>query len=207
MLAARKTGIGKAFIETTTRVISGFGHPSSAINSFLEAYNLGEESVSASSDADTFVNILNYAQDIGFLAPTVAIARHWAKVGNKAYVYRFNEPNPWTGPWKGHATHVLDVAYLFLNFEESLLDEQRQVAYAFADDFIAFVNGKQPWQALGDDAEGVQVYGPSGDHKISEYVNGLIGGETGRRDTIYRISETVPLDHLSAIWATFLPGL
>jgi len=208
MIASRKSGIGMAFVETARRVLESSGNDNTAIQSILDAYHLGEDSTASTSDDEAFFRILEFAQDVGFLAPTVVLARQWANAGNKAYVYRFNEPNPWDGPWKGHATHILDAALLFLNYDEALSPDQRKVAHAFADNFIAFVNGNEPWRPVGADGktEGVMAYGPSDARSSGTYVEGLVGGETGRRSTLFTSKNKVALDDLSAVWGTFLQG-
>ncbi|KAL4865049.1 hypothetical protein BDV12DRAFT_200513 [Aspergillus spectabilis] len=66
----------------------------------------------------------------------------------QAFIYQFNEPNTWDGPWKGHANHILDVAYLFQNFNEHLSEAQRAAAVQSAKNVIAFCNGNPPWAAF-----------------------------------------------------------
>ena len=46
---------------------------------------------------------------------------------------------------EGDTTHVLDVAFLFQNFNEFLPPAQKNVAVRFARCFIKFVNGEAPW--------------------------------------------------------------
>jgi hypothetical protein len=52
----------------------------------------------------------------------------------------FKEPNTWEGPWRGFATHILDIAYLFQNINDHLTGAQRNVAIQFATDVITFAN-------------------------------------------------------------------
>ena len=207
-LETRTSGIGKAFVATAIRVLTAYHHSTGAVDKILNAYGLTESVVSNISDQDSLLKILEFGHDIGFLAPSVALARNWAAKGNSTYVYRFNETNPWDGPWKGYSTHVLDVAFLFLNYLDKLTEPQVKVAEAFADDFIRFVNGKVPWTPLDMAHEGVRVYGPSSEGIESKYVKGLHGGDTGRRSTLFEMSEStgISLDHFAAVWNTFLSG-
>lgn len=60
------------------------------------------------------LGFLQFAHDAVQLAATRLIA----------YVFHFNEPNPWEGRFKGVAGHLTDTAFLFQNYEE-YLDEER----------------------------------------------------------------------------------
>ncbi|KAK1777632.1 Alpha/Beta hydrolase protein [Copromyces sp. CBS 386.78] len=72
--------------------------------------------------------VLDLATDICFALGARAFARAWSqKPGAEAFLYRFNVPNPWDGPWKGHATHILDIALALQNYREHLgLGQQNQ---------------------------------------------------------------------------------
>lgn len=198
----------KSFIETVHRVLKPFRYSESAINTLLSTYSMTEASLADLSDEESLRRILDWGHDIAFLAPTVALAREWAACRNAAYVYRFNETNPWDGPWKGRSTHILDVAYLLLNFTEKLSDAQIGVAKSFAGDFIKFVNGQQPWQPITASQEGVRVYGPSNENRTASHESGLFGGDTGRSDKLFIVlKETgITLDHMGKLWNTFLAG-
>lgn len=152
------------------------------------------------------MSILDFGSDIGFYAPVVAMAELWS---GRAYVYHFNEPNPWEGPWKGHATHILDVAYLFLNYMEFLLPAQQCIATVFAEDFITFVNGKAPWPAWRAGKGGTKVYGPTSEGSVDRealYVDNQNLQKTGRREVIWKLGEVVGLDSLSMAFVNFLHG-
>ncbi len=121
-------------------------------------------------------------------------------------MYLFNEQNPWEGEWKGESGHVLDVAYMFQNYDEHLTQAQQAVAKAFAGDFISFMNGKTRWPEFESGKEGAMTYGPSGDGKCSEYVEGITSEKSGRKNTIFELAESVGMEDLSAAWGNFLSG-
>lgn len=156
------------------------------------------------SDDEAFAAVLRFATDMCFHAPTMAFAKAWR---GDAYVYYFNEPNPWDGPWKGEATHVLDVAYLFQNFNSQLPAPQCGVAATFAKDFVRFVAGKAPWPRFELEKQGAKVYGVnSGDGAPTKFVEGLSPQETGRRTAIFESGSRLGLDNIASAWNDFFLG-
>jgi hypothetical protein len=192
MLGPRIVGVAKAFCDSIHKTLGDNG------NKVLDAYGISPNL----SDDEGLYKILKFSTDINFFAPAIAIARSWP---GKSFVYHFNEPNPWDGAWKGKAGHVLDVAYLFQNYNEFLDEGQRRVAITFAGDFIKFMNGKSAWAPFGS-KEGAQCYGPSGKGVISEYVEGVATEKSGRRNTIYELAENIGLDGLAGAWSPFFTG-
>lgn len=89
-----------------------------------------------------------------------------------AYVYYFNEGNPWDGPWKNRASHILDLAYLFQNFREFLTPTQQAVGLAFAEDIFKFCHGISPWPVTGETTTGftARTYGPSAQDRTAGQV-------------------------------------
>lgn len=71
--------------------------PLSQAAKILSAYGITPNT----PDTPALRAILRFATDIGFLAPTISLANGWS---GAAYVYHFNEPNPWDGPWKAKRT-------------------------------------------------------------------------------------------------------
>ncbi len=55
---------------------------------------------------------------------------------------------PLDGPFKGKSTHVLDVAFVFQNFNHKLSDEQVRSAQLFGRDIVSFTNGEDPFPTL-----------------------------------------------------------
>jgi carboxylesterase type B len=192
MLGPRIAGVAKTFCDSIQKTL---GDQDKKV---LEAYDINPNL----SDKDGLYSILKFSTDVSFFAPAIAFAQGWP---GKAYVYHFNEPNPWDGDWKGEASHVLDVAYLFQNFNEFLNEAQRQVAVSFAGDFIRFMNGKSPWATFGT-KKGAQVYGPSGKGFTSEYVEGVATEKSARRNTVYELAEDMSLDGLAGAWSAFFTG-
>jgi hypothetical protein len=192
MLGPRVTNVSKTFCESVNKTLGDNG------KKVLQAYDI----TSDLSDDEGLYRILKFCTDISFFAPAIALAKGWP--GN-AHVYHFNEPNPWDGAWKGEAGHVLDVAYLFQNYNDFLDEAQRQVAVQFAGDFIKFMNGKVGWPAFGA-KEGAQVYGPSGKGFTSDYVEGVAASASGRKNTVYELAKDIGLDNLAGAWGAFLTG-
>ena len=81
---------------------------------------------------------------------------------NTAFFFRIFQPNPFDGPLKGFATHVLDVALIFQNYEEYLPAETAALAKRMAETFLDFANGGVELQAGGGTDRLVTVWGPAG---------------------------------------------
>ncbi|CZR51768.1 related to carboxylesterase [Phialocephala subalpina] len=196
MLGPRTIGIGKTFSESIEKTLAA--QPGAA-EKLRHTYKITPDL----EDRIALRNVLQFATDIGFFATGVTWARGWP---GKAWMYHFNEPNPWEGEWKGESGHVLDVAYLFQNYEEHLTQAQKSVSKQFLEDFISFMNGKTRWPAFGDGQEGAMTYGPSGDQKCWEYVEGITSEKSGRKNTIFALAESIGIEELSAAWGNFLSG-
>jgi hypothetical protein len=199
LIEHRKTGIAKTFSESIRNSLTS--NPSIA-EQVLKAYSISADL----TDRVAFHSILKFAADICFFAPALAFAKGWP---GKAFLYHFNEPNPWDGEWKGEATHVLDVAFLLQNFNEFLSSAQRDSATAFAGDIIKFINGKAPWPVFEQTKPVSRFYGPStrkGSEARAAYMGGICEGNTGRRSTILHLSELVDLDILTVAWHNFVAG-
>ncbi|PYI31977.1 carboxylesterase [Aspergillus indologenus CBS 114.80] len=158
-------------------------------------------------DEHAFLAILEFLNDVYMFAPSVASAQGWK---GRAFVYYFNEGNPWDGAWKGRAGHILDLAYLFQNFREFMSPAQQKVGSAIAEDFFKFCHGIQPWPPVVDgNLEGgftARVYGPSSQEPAAQQVHRPFGGESQRRPTIFDLGDKVSLDDLSRIATMFTAG-
>ncbi|GLB02197.1 hypothetical protein AtubIFM57258_003539 [Aspergillus tubingensis] len=167
----------------------------------LAGYGLTAET----TDDEAFPAVLNYLNDIFILAPTLTYTRGWKGHTN---VYYFNEGNPWDGPWKSKAGHILDVAYLFQNFREFLTPPQQKIAAAFAVDFFKFCHGIRPWPAVidGDIEKGftARVYGPSSEGETVAQVARAFGDHTRRRPVLFDLSDGASLDELARVAAVFM---
>jgi len=82
MLGPRIAGIAKTFCNIVHKTPGDVG------GKILQAYDINP----SLSDKEGLYRILKFSTDINFFAPAIAIAKGWP---GKAYVYHFNEPNPW----------------------------------------------------------------------------------------------------------------
>ncbi|PYH42313.1 putative carboxylesterase [Aspergillus saccharolyticus JOP 1030-1] len=158
-----------------------------------------------SDDDEAFLAILEFLNDVWMFAPTLVAAQGWK---GRAFVYYFNEGNPWNGAWKGRAGHILDLAYLFQNFREFMSPAQQKVGRAIAEDFSKFCHGIKPWPAVADgDLEAgftARVYGPSSAEPPCQKISRPFGGKSQRRSTIFDLPATVSLDDLSRVATMFM---
>jgi hypothetical protein len=183
------------FIASITRNLEP--HPQVA-ETLLKAYKI---TPSLSKD-EAVLAILNFATDIGMLAPTLTYAKGFPE----AYVYFLNEPNPWEGRFKGHSTHILDVAFLFQNYSEHLSVAQKESSRSFASDIIRFVNGKAPFKAFDEKTMSARVYGPSEEKATVLEVEGNQSDLTKRRADIFQFAAEPGLDVISGAFGMFLAG-
>ncbi|KAL4935061.1 hypothetical protein BDV06DRAFT_139004 [Aspergillus oleicola] len=156
-------------------------------------------------DEEAYRNILNFINDVLFFSPALTFASGWK---GPAYVYYFNEPNPWEGQWKGRTNHILDLAYLFQNFREFLSPEQRAVGEAFATDFFKFCHGQEPWPAIqkGTVRDGFTArrYGSAGKGGPATTVNEAFGEGSQRRSKLFDVAGEVPLDEFAKVLNVFM---
>jgi carboxylesterase type B len=163
--------------------------------------------IDSASENENYTNILNFGNDIGFLAPVLCYAHGWDAY---SFVYFFTEPNTWDGPWKNRANHILDVAYLFQNYNVHLSPAQQETAIAFGTDLINFANGRAPWPVFNFAAQEInaKVYGATNPQSVSSRIEVVSGPNTRteRRQTIFNLSLSIPLTRLSEAWNAFLTG-
>ncbi len=193
-LMHRKKGIASAFCSTIKMSLES--HPGLA-DRLLSAYGLTPEL----NDVDGLFKVLQVANDMNFYVPSIIVSQNLSRQ-MKMYTYRFNEPNPWDGPWKGHATHVLDIAFLYQNFNEYLDEKQKSVAEQFGKDVIAFVNGQDPWDASSDMNAVAKVLGPEGKMEVVQDEPDRVG----RRSVLLELDEDVGFDVLNDAFNEFMRG-
>ena len=156
------------------------------------------------TDDEALPAVLNYINDICFFAPVLTLTRGWR--GN-SHVYYFNEGNPWEGPWKGKATHILDVAYITQNFQEFMTPSQQLVAITYAEDFLKFCHGINPWPPVTDGDRTTnfmaRVYGPSSEGHSVRQVSEPYRGESRRRSILFDCKDAVSLDELAGVFNVF----
>ncbi|KAE8383735.1 Alpha/Beta hydrolase protein [Aspergillus bertholletiae] len=170
----------------------------------------GLDSAAASNPDESKRRVLKFGNDICFAAPAQFFARAWSTSsipGTAAFLYRFNCPNPWDGPWKSHATHVLDIAFALLNYTEYLSAGQRSAAERLAKDIITFVHGESPWEEYRyRTADGSMVYDAAaeGCDDLTKFVKKETPEEAGRRNFLQTIVPTELFDRLMDAWHMFM---
>lgn len=200
-LDAQNPGIAAKFITSANKTLSS--HPEAA-KQLLSSYNITAET----SDDEAMVSILRFASESSFYAASLAFAKGWPKTPeNKFFLYHFNEGIPWEGRFKGEAGHILDVAFLFQNYNEHMTAEQKAVAQAYGKDFIEFVNGNDPWPPVEGDTFGARVYGPSSDGVTAKYVASGDPKEVGRQERALRLGEMAGADNILDVFQNFFRGL
>ena len=191
-LGGRRKNIGAAFCSSMT---SSLASTPEIVNKLFSAYGL----TSDLADDEAYVKVLRVTNDIQFYAPTFLLAQNLEKK-TRIHMYRFNEPNPWDGPWKGEASHILDLALLLQNFSEFLDGPVRAMGEEFALDVIAFVHGKDPWARWREGEKLAKVLGPQGKVEVVEDVPEKVG----RRDIILRVADEVGYDKLNDALRSFM---
>jgi carboxylesterase type B len=193
---ARKSGLARTFAESVQNTLSS--QPWAA-KELLSSYNI----TPTTSDDDALLSILRFASEISFYAPARAFAQGWPR---KCFLYHFNETIPWEGRFEGEAGHILDVAYLFQNYNKHLDEEQRKVARTYAEDFIKFVNGEDPWPQVHDDNMAARVYGPSSEGTTVKFVQPGLPREVGRQERVLKLGEKAGFDNVLAAFQNFFQG-
>lgn len=151
-LFARKQGIASAFQKSASKTLSDYPD---ALASILDHYSLSEVATSNLTDDEALTNVVKFITDVAFFIPAIEIA---ATLPRDTYVITFDEPNPWDGPFKGSASHILDVAFIFQNYNSKLNATQKAGAVQFGTDIVLFVNNKTPWKAFNRGKHGVALY-------------------------------------------------
>lgn len=176
----------------------------------VSAYGI-DTSATSNTEKST-QSVLEFGNDITFALPASSFARVWSASpipGTNAYLYHFNCPNPWDGPWKGHATHAQDLMFVLQNYKNQLSLGQRQCADRFARDIITFVNGASLWPAFQNGAEpgSMVYYAPAeGDADESRFIANGASEWTGRRDILQKLVKEAQFDKLLDSWQMFMRG-
>jgi carboxylesterase type B len=195
-LDTRNPGIAQKFIDSVHATLSS--HPEAA-KELLHAYNI----TPSTSDDAALLSILRFTSEISFYAPARAFAQGWPQ---KFFMYHFNEGIPWEGRFQGEAGHILDVAYLFQNYNEHLNTDQKKVARAYAEDFIKFVNGEDPWTPVKNGDMAARVYGPSSEGVTTKFVADGKPSEIGRDERVLKLGEKLGFDSVLAVFQNFFQG-
>lgn len=197
-LDARNPGIAKKFIDSAKATLSSRPEVASQL---FSAYNITADI----PDNDAMLSILRFASEMCFYAPARAFAQGWPS-SSKFFLYHFNEGIPWEGRFQGEAGHILDVSYLFQNYNQHLDEKQKKVARAYAEDFIKFVNGEDPWPPVQGGKLGGRVYGPSSEGITTKYVEDGKPSEVGRGERVSELGELAGFDCFVEVFQNFLQG-
>lgn len=190
-LGSKKAGIAKAFHNSITTSLGD-----SLSSKLLQAYSISPDL----PDDEGFFRVLQFVTDVQFYSPTLTYAESLAEK-MKTYMYRFNEPNPWEGPWKGHAIHIQDLMWLFQNLNEFMDGPQQAQAKAFAEGVLDFANGKDAWRPWKSEDRVAMVMGPEGKVELVRDEPSV----NGRRAIIHELAkETGGMDVLSDALNAFM---
>jgi len=168
--------------------------PEEVANKLLTGYEIDQ----STEDDQAFERVLQFGGDVSFYAGTFAFAQGLEE-NMPVYMYRFNEPNPWPGPWQGRSTHIHDLAFLFQNFSDFLSGAQNQLAEEFATDVLSFANNKEPWQNWTKSRKVAKV--------IATDRKGMkedVPEQTGRRKFFVDLANEVGLDTLRGAFDRFM---
>lgn len=222
MLAHLKPNIRQRFPAS---IRSSFSSTPNVAESLLELYGFTSPVAADQSQDDEacFMKYLQLSTDMGFYAATISFARGWRQgsqhqSSSKIFPFFFNEPNPWPGPYQGYATHVLDVVFLFQNYNDKLPPAQRAAAEGFALDLMRFVAGQDPWDAYTPEKGTAKVFGPSievtgrdepaaGDVAVSKVVDDAESEATSRKTALLQLGQEVGFDKLDEALGRFRMGL
>ncbi|KAK8164523.1 Alpha/Beta hydrolase protein [Phyllosticta citrichinensis] len=149
-----QSALATAFITSLTNSLSKY--PTLA-KRLLDTYGI----TPATPDPAALSAITELGSDISARAPARAYAAAWTTEHDPsplgfqdepptptprrhAHVLIFATPNPWPGKWHRRATHILDVAYLFLNYAAAgrLPTHSLPAAHALAADVLGYVRGR-----------------------------------------------------------------
>ncbi len=97
-----------------------------------------------------------------FTTDGLYLAVHWAAVRAfpGMYAYRFDVPSPFDNDWKGLAHHSLDNVYIWSLLKDMLPPQQQRVSEKMTEAWLAFANGKEPWERF-DRQRRFMVFGDS----------------------------------------------
>ncbi|RTE70156.1 hypothetical protein BHE90_015446 [Fusarium euwallaceae] len=177
-LSARQQGITTSFRAHLIRTLGQT--PASKV---LDHYNIRDNT----PDEESLLIITQAITDVGYYALSAKLAESFP---GDVVLGHFNEPNPWDGVHVGRANHILDVAYLWGNYDEKYGPESRLVARALAEDVLSFVNGGDSLPAFAGEEKNVVVYGPGIDG-VSRQILRWDDRATARDSAIFKVAKEV----------------
>ncbi|KAJ4181189.1 hypothetical protein NW755_011232 [Fusarium falciforme] len=174
-LRARQQGITTSF---RTHLIKTLGKTEAS--RVLDHYSIHDDT----PDEESLLSIAQAITDVGYYALSVKYAESFP---GDSVLGHFNEPNPWDGVHAGRANHVLDIAYLFGNYEERYGLQNKLVARSLAEDVLSFVYGVNDLPVFGVEKK-VVVYGPGSDG-VSRQILRWDDGAAMRNGTIFELAK------------------
>ncbi|RMZ66765.1 carboxylesterase [Pyrenophora seminiperda CCB06] len=114
---------------------------------------------------DEAARLLELVSELRFYLPVLEAHQSWRSCSppKRASRYHFHVPNPMDGPFKGLASHELDVAYLLYNYVDHFDEHDRMIAKTMQDQFLGFING-EGWAKDGK----MVVFGYDGAVEVDE---------------------------------------
>ncbi|KAM6529840.1 hypothetical protein FALCPG4_007966 [Fusarium falciforme] len=174
-LRTRQQGITTSF---RTHLIKTLGKTEAS--KVLDRYSIRDDT----PDEESLLSIAQAITDVGYYALSVKYAESFP---GDSVLGHFNEPNPWDGVHAGRANHVLDIAYLFGNYEERYGPQNKLVARSLAEDVLSFVYGVNDLPVFGVEKK-VVVYGPGSDG-VSRQILRWDDGAATRNGTIFDLAK------------------
>jgi len=88
--------------------------------------------------------------DYAYNLPVIRAAAAWPRP-EQCFMFHFERGNMFreAPPYRGKATHLLDASYQFLNLNDSMGEEDQNLATEMAAKWIKFANGEDPWTPYG----------------------------------------------------------
>jgi len=171
----------------------------SKVDALLKAYK-----ISAVSPAESVVDsIYAIIDDFMFYKPAEWLSEHAKKHGIKVREYTFDQQQPFGGPFKGTASHSLDLAYLHGDpaIFAHLPNIERELAIQdeVQNSWIDFSYGQAPW-----DVNVVKQFGPNGNVRMLEKETFL---RDLRRKSIWFVFDAFSAKEMNVIWPILLGHL
>lgn len=159
--------------------------PQSEADKVLSTYGIDP----SLSDAEALDRVLDIFSAAVFYAPAVTYAKAFE---GRSYLLHFDQKNTFPGPLNGKASHILDAAYLFQNFNEFLNEKDVDVARDFGRRMIKFICGKMPWSKFDEKRTALVLR--VGEIKEIDFVN-----YEGRQKVIWEIIDQVGGDKFVSV--------
>ncbi|KAF4333433.1 para-nitrobenzyl esterase [Fusarium beomiforme] len=194
LFAGRDEGsIGQEFVEYFIKTVPAAHHDK--VKSLLSLY--GISTTGSEVDDQIRIRILQFGTDLKYFASSKHYASFWPA---ESWLYYFNESNPWDGPHQGRSCHCLDIAYLFLNYNNVMNQDQKETAMKFARDVVEFTNGEAPWAEFKSSGK-IRVYGSHLENKGAEMNAKEL--KKGPSSEVQALWGDIGLDNLARAWDAY----